>query len=411
VAEPLNFSAREVFQEPSFLRFWWSRGCSTLCYQMFSVAVGWQMYEFTHSTFALGMVGLVQFLPLLVLMLLVGHVADRVSRRTIVAVCQTIEAATAFVLAVASYTHHLHPTSLFVGVAVLGAARAFELPSIQALAPTLVAEELVPQALAWSSSANQTATILGPALGGFLYIAGAHVPYFTCTILFLCASGFSSAIRSMRPPANRKSSLFSGIHYIRDHKNILGAISLDLFAVLLGGATALLPVYAHDILHTGPWGLGLLRLAPAIGALSTSVLLAHYPIRNHAGMRMFTAVIVFGLATIGFALSHSLWFSMPLLVVLGCADVTSVVVRSSLVQLETPNEMRGRVSAVNVLFVGTSNQLGEFESGLTASWLGLVPATIVGGVGSIVVALLWMRLFPSLRTLDRLSQVRSTDST
>ena len=198
------------------------------------------------------------------------------------------------------------------------------------------------------------------------------------------------------------SSIFSGIHYIRDHKNILGAISLDLFAVLLGGATSLFPAYAHDILHTGPWGLGLLRLSPALGALGTSVFLARHPLRSKAGIRMFVAVMVFGLATIAFAFSRSLWLSMAILVVLGSADVVSVVIRSTLVQLETPDEMRGRVSAVNTLFIGTSNQLGEFESGLTASWLGLVPATVIGGVGSIVVALLWMRLFPGLRRLDRL---------
>ena len=199
------------------------------------------------------------------------------------------------------------------------------------------------------------------------------------------------------------SSIFSGIHYIRDHKNILGAISLDLFAVLLGGATALLPAYAHDILHTGPWGLGLLRLSPALGALSTSVFIARHPIRKQAGMRMFLAVMIFGLATVAFAFSRSVWLSMAILAILGSADVVSVVVRSTLVQLETPDEMRGRVSAVNTLFIGTSNQLGEFESGVTASWFGLIPATIFGGVGSIVVALLWMRFFPGLRKLDRLT--------
>jgi hypothetical protein len=227
-------------------------------------------------------------------------------------------------------------------------------------------------------------------------------------VLYVCACMFSSAIRPARmaaptiaPTAN---SIFSGIHYIRDHRNILGAISLDLFAVLLGGATALLPAYARDILHTGPWGLGLLRLSPAVGALATLVTVAHFPIQRHAGLRMFSAVIIFGLATIGFALSRHLWLSMPILMVLGSADVVSVVVRQSLVQLETPNEMRGRVSAVNSLFIGTSNQLGEFESGLTASWLGLIPATLIGGIGSILVALTWMGLFPGLRKLERLGR-------
>jgi MFS family permease len=375
---------------------------------MIGVAVGWQMYALTRSTFALGMVGLVQFLPLLLLMLLVGHVADRVSRKSILAVCQAIESLTAATLGIATLLHHLRPAGIFCGVALLGAARAFENPSTQAMVPTLVDEDLLPQAIAWSSSANQTASILGPGLGGLLYIEGAHVPYLTCTVLYLCACGLSSTIRPWRKAsantAPTASSIFSGIHYIREHKNILGAISLDLFAVLLGGATALLPAYSHDVLHTGPWGLGLLRLSPALGALTTSVILARRPIQRAAGIRMFTAVIVFGLATVAFALSRSLWLSMAILIVLGSADVVSVVVRSSLVQLETPNEMRGRVSAVNSLFIGTSNQLGEFESGVTAAWFGLIPATILGGIGSVMVAFIWMGLFPSLRTLNRLGR-------
>lgn len=374
---------------------------------MTGVAVGWQIYSLTHSTFALGMVGLAQFLPLLLLTLLVGHVADRFDRRRILTICRGIEGFATAGLAVASFMHDIRPAGIFCAVALIGAARAFENPSTQAILPNLVPPEMVPEAIAWSSSANQTASIIGPALGGFLYVAGAHVPYAISAILFLVAASLSIGIRLWNPSAVRSlgsaTSIFSGIHYIRDHKNILGAISLDLFAVLLGGATALLPAYAHDMLHTGPWGLGLLRLSPAIGALTTSILIAHYPIRKHAGMRMFCAVIVFGLATVAFALSRSVWLSMGILAVLGSADVVSVVVRSTLVQLETPDQMRGRVSAVNTLFIGTSNQLGEFESGMTASLLGVVPATILGGVGSILVALLWMRLFPGLRKLDRLT--------
>jgi hypothetical protein len=301
---------------------------------------------------------------------------------------------------VATVTHHIHPAGIFAAVALVGAARAFENPSTQAMVPNLVPEELVPQAIAWSSSANQTASIIGPALGGFLYVAGPQVVYGVASVLFLTSAALVIGVRLWRSAAVKTvvsaSTIFSGIHYIRDHKNILGAISLDLFAVLLGGATALLPAYAHDILHTGPWGLGLLRLSPALGALSTSVFIARNPIRKQAGMRMFLAVIIFGLATVAFAFS-------AILAILGSADVVSVVVRSTLVQLETPDEMRGRVSAVNTLFIGTSNQLGEFESGVTASWFGLIPATIFGGVGSIVVALLWMRFFPGLRKLDRLT--------
>jgi MFS family permease len=400
-------SARGVFHVPAYRFFWIGRVLASLSYQAIGVVVGWQIYALTHSTFALGMVGLAQFLPLLLLTLVVGHVADRIDRRRILMLCRTIEGLTAATLAAATFMHHIRPAGVFFAVALIGAARAFENPSTQALVPNLVPEDLVPQAIAFSSSANQAASILGPALGGFLYVAGPHVAYASAGCLFLVAAALAVGIRLWRPTEKKSAvtatSIFSGIHYIRDHKNILGAISLDLFAVLLGGATALLPAYAHDILHTGPWGLGLLRLSPAVGALTTSVILAHRPVRSHAGLRMFFAVMVFGLATIAFAYSHSLWLSMAILIVMGCADVMSVVVRATLVQLETPDEMRGRVAAVNTLFIGTSNQLGEFESGLTASFFGLIPATVFGGIGSIVVALLWMRLFPGLRKLDRLT--------
>jgi MFS family permease len=396
-----------VFREPSYARFWLARICSTVSFQMTGVAVGWQMYALTRSTFALGLVGLVQFMPMLLLVLVVGHVADRFSRKTILSICQMVEGVTLALLTFTSYIHRLHPIGIFCAVAAIGGSRAFEAPSTQALVPSLVEEPQVPQAIAWSTSANQTASIVGPALGGLLYAFGPHVPYGVCACLFWTAAFLSSTIVPKRGMAARAQvtgqSVLAGIHYIRQHKNILGAISLDLFAVLLGGATALLPAYAHDILHTGPWGLGLLRLAPAVGALTTAIFIAHHPIRNRAGMRMFAAVIVFGLATVGFALSRNIWVSMAILCVLGAADVTSVVVRSSLVQLETPDEMRGRVSAVNSLFIGTSNQLGEFESGVTASWFGLIPATIYGGLGSILVAVIWMGLFPGLRKLERLA--------
>ncbi len=395
---------QSVFREPSYARFWLARICSTVSFQMTAVAVGWQVYALTHSTFALGMMGLVQFLPMLLLTLVVGHVADRFNRKTIISICQVVEGSTLAILAVSSYLHRLHPAGIFCAVAAIGAARAFESPSTQALVPGLVEDSKVPQAIAWSSSANQTASIVGPALGGILYAFGAHVPYASCACLYALAAVLSSTIVTKRRAAGKRSvttkSIFSGIHYIREKRNILGAISLDLFVVLLGGATALLPAYARDILHTGPWGLGLLRLAPALGALSTSIFLAHHPIRKHAGHRMFVAVVVFGVATIAFALSRNVLLSMGILCVLGAADVTSVVVRSSLVQMETPDEMRGRVSAVNSLFIGTSNQLGEFESGVTASWFGVIPATIIGGVGSIVIALIWMGLFPGLRQLE-----------
>jgi MFS family permease len=376
---------------------------------MAAVAVGWQVYALTHSTFALGMVGLVQFLPMLLLMLVVGHVADRFNRQTIISICQAVSCTTMILLAVSSYFHRLHPAGIYCAVAAIGASRAFEAPSTQALVPWLVERSKVPQAIAWSSSAFQTASIVGPGLGGLLMAFGAHVPFGMCACLYAMAATLSSGIvpryRGTAKGPVTASSIFSGIHFIQEHKNILGAISLDLFVVLLGGATALLPAYARDILHTGPWGLGLLRLAPAVGALSTSIFLAHHPIRKRAGRRMFIAVIAFGLAIISFALSRNIFLSMAILCVLGAADVTSVVVRSSLVQMETPDEMRGRVSAVNSLFIGTSNQLGEFESGLTASWFGIVPATILGGMGSIAIALIWMGLFPGLRRLESIAEL------
>jgi MFS family permease len=402
-----------VFREPAYVRFWFARICSTISFQVVAVAVGWQVYALTHSTFALGMVGLVQFLPMLLLTLVVGHVADRFNRKTIISICQVVEASTLGLLAVSSYLHRLHPYGIYFAVAAIGAARAFESPSTQALVPGLVEDAKVPQAIAWSTSANQTASIVGPALGGLLYAFGPPVPYGLCACLFATAAVLSSTIVPKRRTAGKApvttKSIFSGIHYIRERRNILGAISLDLFVVLLGGATALLPAYARDILHTGPWGLGLLRLAPAVGALSTAVFLAHHPIRNRAGHRMFAAVVVFGVATVAFALSRNVWMSMAILCLLGAADVTSVVVRSSLVQLETPDEMRGRVSAVNSLFIGTSNQLGEFESGVTASWFGLIPATILGGVGSVVIAMIWMFLFPDLRKLESIAGPAADD--
>jgi MFS family permease len=400
---------RSILRDAIYRRFWLSRAASTLSFQMAAVAIGWQVYELSHSTFSLGLVGLVEFLPILLLTLLVGHVADRFDRRKIMGICQAVAGITMAALALGSGLHRVTTLGIYCAAAVVGMARAFERPATQALLPSVVKVEQVAQAIAWSSSATQTAGILGPAFGGLLYGFGAQAPYWVCAALYAAAALLSWWIKPartiVRKPDSTTESLFSGIHYIRDRKQILGAISLDLFVVLLGGATALLPAYARDILRTGPWGLGLLRLAPAVGALTISVVLAKYPIRGRAGRKMFAAVVVFGLATIAFALSRSFLLSMGILFVLGAADVVSVVVRSSLVQLETPDSMRGRVSAVNSLFIGTSNQLGQFESGVTASWWGVVPATVVGGVGSIAVALVWMWIFPGLRKLDQVSAV------
>jgi MFS family permease len=399
-------SEGSILRHKPFRLFWLARVASSTAVQMQAVAVGWQIYALTGSAFYLGLVGLAQFLPMFLLTLAVGHVADRYNRRRIAAVCQIIEGSALAVLAAGSFTGSLTKESILVIVFVAGAARAFEGPTMLALVPGLVPQEMIPRASAWSASANQTASIVGPAIGGLLYAFGPTTVYATAGVLFFAASGFIAAIRISHVPKPREpvnvASLFAGIAFIRSRPEILGAISLDLFAVLLGGATALLPVYARDILSTGPMGLGLLRTAPALGALAMSVFLARTPLRHRVGRIMFTSVFIFGVATIVFALSTSFTLSICALVVLGAADVISVVIRSSLVQIETPDEMRGRVSAVNSMFIGTSNQLGEFESGVTAALFGTVPAVLIGGVGTIVIVLLWMRLFPKLVQTDSL---------
>jgi MFS family permease len=400
-------SSSVLYHKP-FALFLCGRASTFMAFQMLGVAVGWQIYALTGSAMYLGLVGLAQFLPMFLLTLVVGHVADRYDRRIIARTCQTLEGAASIILAWASYEGWQSKESILIIMCIVGAARAFEGPTMQALLPGLVPLQLRPRAAAWSSSATQTATIIGPALGGFLYAAGATTVYAVSGILFLAASAFVTLIRIERtPPRNEPvsiSSLFAGISFIRSRREILGAISLDLFAVLLGGATALLPIYARDILHTGPWGLGLLRSAPAMGAVMMSLYLARRPLRRRVGRTMFIAVAVFGIATIIFALSESFLISLASLVVLGGSDVISVVIRQSLVQIGTPDEMRGRVSAVNSMFIGTSNQLGEFESGVTAALFGTVAAVLIGGIGTIVVVILWMRLFPQLTHFDSLDR-------
>ncbi len=401
-----NLSAWEILRIRGFRLFWVARIFNTLAYQMSSVAVGWQIYDLTGSAFALGLVGLMQFLPMFALTLVAGHIADRYDRRKIVFLCQLIEGAGTLLLAAGSYHGWLSQEHILELVLLIGVARSFERPAMQAMMPGLVPLENLSQAVALNTSSFQTATIVGPALGGLLYAVGPAEVYGAVGLLFVLASLFIFAIRLEHEPGQKEpvtlASVFAGITFIRSRPAILGAISLDLFAVLLGGATALLPIYAREILFVGPGGLGILRSAPAAGALLMSVFLAYRPLRHSVGRSMFIAVIVFGLATTGFAVSTSFGLSLGLLAVLGAADVISMVVRGSLVQIETPDEMRGRVSAVNLLFVGTSNQLGEFESGLTAAWFGVVPAVLIGGVGTIVVALLWMRWFPELAKFDTL---------
>jgi MFS family permease len=395
-----------LLQHPSFARFWCARIITSLAYQILGVAVGWQMYDITGSAWYLGLVGLAQFLPLFLLTLVVGQVADRYDRRTIAALCQLVQGLAACALAAASFSGWQTKESILAIVLAAGTARAFEMPTMQALLPGLVPAAFIPRAITWSASANQTATIAGPALGGLLYALGADTVYVTSGMLFFAAGLFMSLIRSPRAAPRREPatlrSVFAGIDFIRSRPEILGAISLDLFAVLLGGATALLPAYAKDILFTGPWGLGLLRSAPAVGALGMSLVLARFPLQKRVGKIMLGAVSIFSLATIGFAVSTSFPLSLGALVVLGAADMISVVIRQSLVQIRTPDEMRGRVSAVNAMFIGTSNQLGEFESGVTAALFGLVPAVLIGGIGTILVVLVWMKFFPQLLQVESL---------
>ncbi|MFK3726092.1 MFS transporter [Pseudomonas monteilii] len=390
----------------SFVAFWFARVFTASGFQMLTVAIGWHLYQLTGNVLDLGLVGLVEFTPRVLFMLHTGHVADRYDRRKVAALCQSLQGMIALTLAVGSATDEVSRTLIFVLAFLLGATRAFEMPATQALLPNLVPPGLFPRAVAASASATQSATLVAPAVGGLLYAFGSLWVYGPTVALYAiaCTLTLSLKVREQVMQRGRATldSLLAGIRFIRSRRDVLGAISLDLFAVLLGGATALLPVFAQDILLTGPLGLGLLRSAPALGALGMSLWLARFPIERRVGRVMFTAVGLFGVATIAFGLSTSFWFSLAVLVVLGAADMISMVIRSAFVQLQTPDDMRGRVSAVNGLFIGASNQLGEFESGVTAHWLGTVPAVVLGGVGTLVVTGVWIKLFPGLAGRDRL---------
>jgi len=396
-----------LFRHRPFQFYFWGRIFSNFSRQIVAVAVGWQVYELTGSAFQLGMVGLVQFLPTLLLTFYAGHAADRFDRKRIVQICQWVEGAAAAFLAWGTFGGWLNVMHIYLASAIFGAATAFERPAGAAMLPNVVPDKLLQQATALSSGALQFATIGGPALGGFLYAISPGAPYAATAAFWLLGGVLNGAVPVARhlgltsPPT--WESLFAGVGFVWRNPVILGTISLDLFAVLLGGATALLPIFASEILHTGPIGLGLLRSAPAVGALVVTVLLARRPLQSKVGIRMFQAVIIFGAATVVFGLSHIMWVSLLALAVMGAADEVSVVIRLYLVQLGTPDDMRGRVSAVNFLFVNASNQLGEFESGVVAALVGAVPAVLIGGAGSILVALLWMKLFPGLRKVQRLA--------
>jgi MFS family permease len=378
---------------PDFLRLWWSRLASVSAGQMLMVAIGWEVYDLTGSAWDLGLVGLLQFAPALVLMLPAGHVVDRFHRATIVSCCLAAQGAVAAVLWLSPFEGLSQRTLLLGASLVLGAVKAFQMPAQQALVPLLVPSELLARALAFSSAGLQAAIIAGPALGGFLYVGGSDAVQAACVLLFAVAAALASQVRHAPPARSEPASLhtlLAGVRYVRSTPVVLGAISLDLFAVLLGGATALLPIFAKDILHVGPIGMGWLRAAPAIGALLVSLALSRWPIERGAGTKLYAAIVVYGLATLAFGLSTSFVLSM--------------------VALATPDAMRGRVSAVNSVFIGASNQLGEFESGATAAWLGPVGSVVLGGLGSIAVAALWWHAFPALARRDHLAAPQASAS-
>jgi len=400
-----------VFQNRSLISLLVARISTTIAFQMLTVAVGWQIYSITQMPIYLGLVGLVQFLPMFLLTLIVGYVADRYDRKLIICFSQIAESIGIFLLAYESYNGSITEEGILVTIFFISTANAFQGPSMQSLLPNVVSKEIFPEVAAVATSTAQFAIIVGPAIGGFLYALSPEFVYSIAGVLALATSVIILFVSIREGPQNSEpatiNSIFGGIAYIRSKPAILGAISLDLFAVLFGGATALLPVYASNILKIGPLGLGLLRSAPAVGALVMSVFLAKRPLKRNEGFKMFIAIIFFGIFTLIFAASTSFLLSFSSLVLLGASDVVSVVVRLTLIQLETPDNMRGRVNAVNSMFIGTSNQLGEFESGLTASLFGVVPAVLIGGIGSIVIAVLWMKLFPELLHATKLGH--STD--
>ncbi len=401
-------AATRPWQLPAFMRLWEARLAGTAGNQMLLVAIGWHMYELTRSAWDLGLVGLFQFVPALVFALPAGQLVDRRHRGRILAACFALQGAASLLLLAAVALRADSRFLLLATSVALGAVRALQMPAQQALVPMLVPPPMLARTMAFSSSGMQAAIIGGPAVGGLLFVFGMTTVYAVCMLLFVIAGVLVARLRyPYRPPAREPATwatALAGLRFIGERKPVLGAVSLDLFAVLLGGAIALLPIYAADILHVGASGLGLLRAAPAVGALLMSVVLTRWPMERHVGRKLLLAVAVFGLCTIVFGLSTDFVLSLIALAVSGAADMVSVVVRQTLVQLETPDAMRGRVSAVNSIFIGASNQLGEFESGAMAALIGPVGSVVLGGVGTLAVALAWFRLFPTLAQRDRMGE-------
>lgn len=393
-------------RHPDFGFFLAGRFLSSLSLSMLTVATGWVVYDRTHSAMDLGLAGLFQFLPAFLLGLPGGAVADRVDRRRLMVLALLADAVAAILLSLAAAAPHLPVWLLIAPVVLVGAARAFLAPAMQSIVPRLVRDADLPSAFALNGTVFQTATICGPAIGGFLILAGPSVPFQVAgaglLVSVLALGLMKSSLLPPPPTGSRWEGVLDGWRFIWARPVVLGAISLDLFAVLLGGATALLPAVARDILHCGPQGLGILRSASAAGSALSGLWLSHHPPRSRCGPFILGSVAAYGICTAGFALSHVMVLSLALLAAMGAFDMVSVVIRSTLVQGRTPDSMRGRVSAVNMLFIGASNELGEFESGLTAAGMGVVPAILFGGVGSVAIALAWAGIFPDLKRLDRI---------
>jgi MFS family permease len=412
-ADSPRLSGRIAFTNRGFTFYMVARWSIVTAVEMQSVAVGWQVYDITHRPIDLGYVGLAQFLPGILLFLLSGMAADRVNRRKVLLCCYSGYAVCSALLLWIAWSGARNVHLIFGVMVLVGVTRSFTGPASRAIMPLLVPDEHFPNAVAWNSNAFQSATILGPALGGLVYAIARGPSAVYVAALAVALVAFASMLQIQLRPKTRPrdpfslSTVFAGFRYIAKHKVILGSISLDLFAMLLGGAVALLPAYARDILHTGPWGLGFLRCSMAAGASVMSILLAYRPLRRRAGAAMLWCVGGFGAFTIVFGLSRSLALSLVALLLAGAADAVSVYVRAILVQLATPDEMRGRVNAVDMIFIGASNQLGEFESGLTAQLFGTVPAVVLGGAGAIVVTLLWAWAFPDLRNVDQLTDLQN----
>jgi MFS family permease len=408
-------AGRAAFSHPGFLLFQIARFLIVSAVEMQAVAVGWQVYEITKRPLDLGYVGLAQFLPGILLFPISGHASDRFERRNVLSACYAGYALCFALLLALSWRGVPSIAPIYVVLVMIGIVRSFNGPASRSILPQLVPQEHFANAVAWNATIFQASTVLGPSFGGIVY-AAFRGPSAVYVIAMATAIGATVTTFRIKPevkarprePLNLKT-LFAGLHFIRNNKLILGAISLDLFAVMLGGAVALLPVYAREILHTGPWGLGLLRTAPGVGAALMAILLAHWPLRGNSGPKLLWAVAGFGVFTIIFGLSRSLIVSLIALVLLGASDMISVIIRATLTLLATPDEMRGRVTAVDMIFIGTSNEFGQFESGVTAQWFGTVPAVVLGGVGTLLVVTLWAWWFPDLRRAGELHSI-TTDA-